>query len=75
MGNWMRVATGSSTLEIANSPTTPKIVAIMSCIPRRHLFIPMAMSADSLLDFSSRHGSDSRLSKEISNASQSDPAL
>ena len=39
MGNRMRVATGSSTLEIANSPTTPKIVAIMSCIPRRHLFI------------------------------------
>ena len=34
--------------------------------------IPMAMSADSLLGFSSRHGSDSRLSKEISNASQSD---
>ena len=37
--------------------------------------IPMAMSADSLLDFSSRHGSDSRLSKEISDASQSDPAI
>ena len=30
----------------------------------------MAMSADSLLDFSSRRGSDSSLSKEISNASK-----
>ena len=42
---------------------------------RSKRLIPMAMSADSLLDFSSRHGSDSRLSKETSNASQSDPAL
>ena len=41
----------------------------------REYVIPMAVSADSLLGFSSRHGSDSRLSKEISNASQSDPAL
>ena len=41
----------------------------------RNDLIPMAVSADSLLGFSSRHGSDSRLSKEISNASQSDPAL